>query len=535
MSNLVPGYNPSSRGSGRADLIHDLSQSKKLIPWLGRSILATALFRCWYLIVLLTVWAACVALINDKVRNLSIQPTLLTAFGTILGFVISYRTSSAFERYNEGRRLWSTIILASRTFARTVWFHVPDCPPTVEGEPKPDPRIARPRMLIQKRTTINLIEAFSIAVKHYLRGEDGIEYEDLYRLVKFLPAYSLPDSTMAQHDCDCEGDGEGMSESPIAETRRQESWASGSTAHPNVPELPRDARITISDDVGKPQVRTRRGATLRTRTQPKLKPTDGLGKGPAYLLPAKNPPKWSIYDIWPLSLLTEAFPERFVSGKTAARLRRARCPITLNVPLEITFYLSSYIAALQHRKVADVPTTNTLLLALNQLVDSLSGLERILTTPIPFSYGTQLWTSCFLYLIFLPFQLWMSLGYVTIPATAVASFIFFGFLAAGEEIEKNDFDMDHFCKNLIRAELDALMSVPVPDPDQWAFSDDNNYIFEDDEADIPGRSPNEWLKEDEPEKAMREALKTALQPKANKQEPGRVNKEHKAEDMLNEK
>ena len=65
----------------------------------------------------------------------------------------------------------------------------------------------------------------------------------------------------------------------------------------------------------------------------------------------------------------------------------------------------SYIASLQHRKVCDVPTyskpcpqdfviqfltfalvVDTLLASLNQLVDSLTGLERILTTPIPFSY-----------------------------------------------------------------------------------------------------------------------------------------------------
>ncbi|CAE6541156.1 unnamed protein product [Rhizoctonia solani] len=452
-------------------------------------------------------------------------------FGTILGFVISYRTSSAFERYNEGRRLWSTIILASRTFARTVWFHVPDDPATFrpepkDGEPKPDPKVDRSRTLIEKRTTINLIEAFSIAVKHYLRGEDGIEYEDLHKLVKFLPAYALPDSTMAQHnhDCDCEeGEGE-TTNRPIAVTRREKSWASGSTAHPNTPELLRDTQITILEDGAR--IQTRRGATLPPRTEVKLKLAEGPGKMPVYLLPAKNPPQWSIYDVWPLSLLTDAFPKRFKSGKKAAKLWRMKCPITLNVPLEITFYLSSYIAALQHRKVVDVPTTNTLLSGLNQLVDSLSGLERILTTPIPFSYGSQLWTSCFLYLIFLPFQLWQSLGYVTIPATAVASFIFLGFLAAGEEIEnpfanhthnQNDFDMDYFCKNLIRAELDALMSVPVPNPEKWAFSDDNNYIFEDSEVEIPGRSPKEWLKGDNPEDAMREALKAVLEGKTKAQ------------------
>lgn len=48
------------------------------------------------------------------------------------------------------------------------------------------------RVLIEKKTILNLVEAFSVAIKHYLRGEEGIYYEDLYHLVKFLPGYALP-------------------------------------------------------------------------------------------------------------------------------------------------------------------------------------------------------------------------------------------------------------------------------------------------------------------------------------------------------
>lgn len=32
------------------------------------------------------------------------------------------------------------------------------------------------RSVIEKKTVINLVEAFSVAIKHYLRGEDGIYY-----------------------------------------------------------------------------------------------------------------------------------------------------------------------------------------------------------------------------------------------------------------------------------------------------------------------------------------------------------------------
>ena len=73
------------------------------------------------------------------------------------------------------------------------------------------------------------------------------------------------------------------------------------------------------------------------------------------------------------------------------------------------------MAALQRRKALDVPTTSgfsesaahrairlTVLLALlmNQittLTDALSGLERILTTPIPVSYSFHLWSVSILY------------------------------------------------------------------------------------------------------------------------------------------
>lgn len=123
--------------------------------------------------------------------------------GTLLAFVISYRTTSSFQRYDEGRKLWSSIIYATRNFARTLWFHVPGVLfhvllIVVEAgsnviksgtvDPKPDmnlpedekmrlSRDLRAKMLVEKKTVINLLGAYAVAVKHYLRGEDGIYYE----------------------------------------------------------------------------------------------------------------------------------------------------------------------------------------------------------------------------------------------------------------------------------------------------------------------------------------------------------------------
>lgn len=44
---------------------------------------------------------------------------------------------------------------------------------------------------------------------------------------------------------------------------------------------------------------------------------------------------------------------------------------------------------------------DTLLAGVNTLIDSLTGLERILTTPVPFSYAVHLWTVTTVYVALL--------------------------------------------------------------------------------------------------------------------------------------
>ncbi len=120
---------------------HDKSFSSTF--W--NAILATALFRCWHILIFFGIWSTAISVISHTIKDLGIASTLLTVFvtmlfffvamtlmylvarsiGTVLGFVISYRTTSSFERYNEGRKYWSQIVYATRTISRLIWFHVP--------------------------------------------------------------------------------------------------------------------------------------------------------------------------------------------------------------------------------------------------------------------------------------------------------------------------------------------------------------------------------------------------------------------------
>ncbi|KAL0959278.1 hypothetical protein HGRIS_014549 [Hohenbuehelia grisea] len=448
-----------------------------------------------------------VTVISNNIYDLSVRPILLTVTGTVLGFVVSYRTTSSFDRYNEGRRLWAQIILASRIFARTVWFNVPDKSSKTEATAHLSPEEILARTTIEKRTVLNLVEAFSVAIKHYLRGEDGIYYEDLYFLVKFLPEYALPAGIPSFPD------NASPSVRPGSSARVDQPPAEGPSGgdyftYPSIPiKIDHATDAHGSSETVLPLKTTglyppgrratmRRSATARSTVIPR--------KDEVYLLPSSMPPGFQIFDIFPFSVLAKRITEQGIKldGKRAAKVRAQMKNQTIshNIPLEISLYLGSYVAALQHRGMLDTPTNNVLLSSLNQLVDALTGLERILTTPIPFSYSFHLWAVTTIFCLLLPFQIWAALEWLTIPGTVIACFFYFGFLVAGEEIEnpfgydKNDLNLDHFTSNIIRNELHAITSVPAPDPTAWAFVPQNDLIFAADVDDSVERlPPAEWL------------------------------------------
>ncbi|KAJ7910493.1 Bestrophin, RFP-TM, chloride channel-domain-containing protein [Mycena leptocephala] len=416
------------------------------------ALLATALFRCWHILLFFAAWSTTITILDRHHFKVRFASTLLTVVGTVLGFVVSYRTTSSFERYNEGRRY--------------------DMAATKEL----DAETLKSRGMVEKKTVINLIEAFSVAVKHYLRGEDGIYYQDLYYLVKFLPAYALPAGIPSNADLTNGADAEG-GRSPLGRLS--------------------DASTQFRPSLGQP------GSFLYQR-QASGNSVILARADEAFLLPGSLPPKYHLFDLFPFSLLVKCLTKRGaeLKGKKAARLRAkmASSVGSHNLPLEISLYLSSYIASLQQRKQTDVPTTNNLLGSLNNLVDALTGLERILTTPIPFSYSIHLWLVTTLYCLALPSQIVSTMNWLTIPATILLTFIFFGFLVAGEEIEnpfgydKNDLNLDHFTHNIIRNELRAITSSAPPLPDRWIFSPENDMLFATDVERDERVGPNEWVR-----------------------------------------
>ena len=245
------------------------------------------------------------------------------------------------------------------------------------------------RVLVEKKTVLNLIDAFGVAVKHYLRGEDGttrayprghydaqlyviqgIHYVDLYHTTKFLPSYALPAGMPSNVDLTTEmGSPTSMTfrHQPAAMRRsssagrRRGSFSGGVNHHPpsargagsmpvseSAPHLP--LPVTSSGEAGEktervefvdlpPLPRAPNGAASANGRVTK----ESLSEGDGFLLPARNPPQYSYFDLFPFSLLVKFLTKRGkqVKGKKGARLRAKlqHNSGSHNLPLEISLYL----------------------------------------------------------------------------------------------------------------------------------------------------------------------------------------------------
>jgi len=89
-----------------------------------------------------------------------------------------------------------------------------------------------------------------------------------------------------------------------------------------------------------------------------------------------------------------------------------------NLPIEILKYLSAYTELLlSSGGMPSVPLQIQLFNALASFTDCLTGMERVLGTPLPLAYRIAISQISWIYILFLPFQLVTYLGWVAIPGT----------------------------------------------------------------------------------------------------------------------
>ncbi|KAL2073067.1 hypothetical protein VTL71DRAFT_10391 [Oculimacula yallundae] len=124
-------------------------------------------------------WATCITCISRFVHSLAVNTLLLTVLGFVVGLALSFRSTTAYERYSDGRKAWATLSVQARNLARIIWVHVDERPEFAKED------------LLSKITAINLILAFAISLKHKLRFEPYAHYPDINSLISHLDTFAL--------------------------------------------------------------------------------------------------------------------------------------------------------------------------------------------------------------------------------------------------------------------------------------------------------------------------------------------------------
>ncbi|MEB3290499.1 MAG: bestrophin family ion channel [Leptolyngbya sp.] len=137
-----------------------------------------------------------------------------------------------------------------------------------------------------------------------------------------------------------------------------------------------------------------------------------------------------------------------------------------NPPLEIAFWIADYLQTQQAQHKLHPYQLAACLKALDGLVDTLGGCERILKTPMPLAYSIHLKQLLMLYCLALPFQMVASVGWGTPFLVGLISFAVFGIEAIGLEIENpfgtdpNDLPLDAICQTMRQNTEDLISLAP---------------------------------------------------------------------------
>ncbi|KAL0062800.1 hypothetical protein AAF712_010338 [Marasmius tenuissimus] len=237
--------------------------------------------------------------------------------------------------------------------ARLIWYHVPPCRTPRTPEEQATGKLKRPkeelaRVMAEKRSGLDLIEGFAVAVKHHLRGEAGIYYEDLYDLVKPLHPESLTVHTSAHFVSVTNSSQYDLDLSPVIQTpldlARNTKPSNG--AAPSTEESTTSIHVPSFNAITAPAT-----TTQQTRT---------------------NSRKWSV----PL-------PPKPNNRTHKVRPKLPGIGGGANLPLEIVRCLSEWLSVLEDRGTVPGGTMGSLIGGVAAFEDSLGAMEKILAVPLP--------------------------------------------------------------------------------------------------------------------------------------------------------
>ena len=115
---------------------------------------------------------------------------------------------------------------------------------------------------------------------------------------------------------------------------------------------------------------------------------------------------------------------------------------TNNIPLEILIHIYSFVVYARDNGDFPPPLGMAMNLQLLSLSNTLSGLERVLRTPIPLAYGIHLSQALWVFCLAIPFQLVNTAGWTTIVFSALICYVMMGIESIGGQIGNSSCSTD---------------------------------------------------------------------------------------------
>jgi ion channel-forming bestrophin family protein len=215
-------------------------------------------------------------------------------------------------------------------------------------------------------------------LQHSLRGELGIYYEDLYPLITFLPRHTVHPSFVP------------TAKDVLPIWIKHDKLSQSARASPS----PSPASTLTS----KRHQKSRNGSFDPEKALPRVN-SDVPLRG------ARNPPQPTVYEIIPLLVIFRPIVEgpkwlyrRMFKKRTVYTSEPEEIggdgisnmsAIETNVPLEITMFLHSYLQFVLKKGHLSTTVASGFVANLSALQDTVTNLDRVRNTPIPFAYQVR--------------------------------------------------------------------------------------------------------------------------------------------------
>lgn len=260
---------------------------------MGLSLSGTVIPAIWWQIVLLLLYTGILTTFHNSIQEINYPQSLISVLGVVTGLLLVFRTNTAYDRYWEGRKIWSQMTYSIRSLTRCIWNQVnakTEAKDASEGETPKEPDNPT-QILIEKATAINLLVAFAYATRNYLREVYSYDEEEIQDLINHLPKLSTPSSVQ-----------------PLA---AQESFLASSSQ--KAKKVFGAIRINVEESNSGPKQQPKAKRTASKIRKKKITPTASLEK--AY-----------------------------------------ETSVPTNIPIEISYYISSFIAEVYKRELCDMCT-----------------------------------------------------------------------------------------------------------------------------------------------------------------------------------